>query len=137
MRFLRLLPLLLVGAATAVGQESDANAQQLAREVWKASGGENWSKVKRVRFTFIVEQDGKQLANAQHDWDVAAQTDHVKWKAKDGQDKDVTVNLASPGEDENAKAAYGRWTNDSYWLLAPLKVLDPGVKLAHEGQKDV
>jgi hypothetical protein len=69
---------------------------------------------------------------AEHDWDLAAKTDRVKWK-----DKDVTVNLAAPGDDENAKAAFGRWTNDSYWLLAPLKLLDPGVKLAYEGEKEL
>ena len=111
---------------------ADDNAQQLARAVWKASGGENWPKVKELRFTFIVEQDGKQVASAEHHWNVAAQTDRVKWKGKD-----VTVNLASPAQDEDAKAAHARWVNDSYWLLAPLKVLDPGVKLAHEGRKQV
>jgi hypothetical protein len=70
--------------------------------------------------------------SAKHEWDVAGQTDQVKWK-----DKDVKVNLAAPGTDDDAKAAFARWTNDSYWLLAPLKVLDPGVKLSYEGQKEV
>ncbi|MFN2412818.1 MAG: DinB family protein, partial [Pyrinomonadaceae bacterium] len=32
--------------------------------------------------------------------------------------------------------AYARWVNDSYWLLGPLKVLDPGVKLTYEGSKE-
>ncbi len=45
--------------------------------------------------------------------------------------------VASPGEGEDAKAAFGRWTNDSYWLLAPLKVLDPGVKRTAEGTKQL
>ena len=111
--------------AASAPDEPDAKAQQLAKEVWKASGGENWPKVKELRFTFIVEQDGKQLASAEHHWNVAAGTDRVKWKGKD-----VTVNLAAPAQDEDGKAAYARWVNDSYWLLAPLKVLDPGVKLS-------
>ena len=108
------------------------DAQQLAKAVWKASGGENWSKVKELRFTFIVEGEGKELARAEHHWDLVAQIDRVKWKGKD-----VTVNLASPAQDEDSKAAYARWVNDSYWLLAPLKVLDPGVKLSTEGTKQV
>ena len=108
------------------------DAQQLAKAVWKASGGENWRKVKELRFTFIVEQEGKELARAEHHWNVAAGTDRVKWKGKD-----VTVNLTAPAQDEDAKAAYARWVNDSYWLLAPLKVLDPGVKLTAEGTKTV
>ena len=127
-----LFPLLFLAAISLRAQESPEKAQQLARDVWKANGGENWGKVQEVRFTFIVEQDGKQLASAEHEWNVAAATDRVKWKGKD-----VTVNLAAPGQDEDGKAAYARWVNDSYWLLAPLKVLDPGVKVAYEGSKDV
>ncbi len=128
-----LLPVLLLSVSLGFqARAEDARAQQLAKEVWKASGGENWSQVKRLQFTFIVEDQGKELVSATHDWDVAAQTDHVKWK-----DKDVTVNLANPGNDENAKAAYARWTNDAYWLLAPLKVLDPGVTLTAEGKKSI
>lgn len=129
---LGLVPLLFVVAGPTRGQDSDAKAQQLARDLFKASGGENWSKVKQIRFTFVVEENGKQLARAEHDWDVAAQTDHVKWK-----DKDMTVSVASMPQDEANKAGFGRWTNDSYWLLAPLKVLDPGVKLSYGGSKEV
>jgi hypothetical protein len=127
-KFIYALVVLLICGRSIIADDS---AQQLATDVWRASGGENWDKVKEIRFTFNVEQEGKSLATAQHDWDVAAGTDHVKWK-----DKDVTVNLSAPAQDENGKAAYGRWVNDSYWLLAPLKLRDPGVKLQTEGQKE-
>jgi hypothetical protein len=121
-----------LGTIPVFAQESgDAKAQQLATDLWKASGGENWSRAKALDFTFVVEDNGQQLASAQHHWDMAAGTDQVKWKGKD-----VTVNLAAPAQDEEGKAAYARWVNDSYWLLAPLKVLDPGVKLAYEGTKE-
>ena len=125
------LAMVLTAAAPLTAQDPDAKAQQLAKDVWKASGGENWTHIKRLTFTFIVEQDGKQLASAAHDWDVAAGTDRVQWKGKS-----VTVNLAAPAQEEDGKAAYARWVNDSYWLLAPLKILDPGVKLSYEGQKE-
>lgn len=130
-RLLPLLPVLFFTTIPVHAQESQDKAKQLAKDVWKASGGENWGKVKEMRFTFVVEQDGKQLTSAEHDWNVAAGTDRVKWKGKD-----VTVNLAAPAQDEDGKAAYGRWVNDSYWLLAPLKILDPGVKVSYEGMKD-
>ncbi len=103
-----------------------------AKEIWQASGGENWNNVKELRFTFVVEQDGKTLASVQHDWNVSAGTDHVQWK-----DKDVTVSLTNPASDEDGKAAYARWVNDSYWLLAPLKILDPGVNVNDEGMKEM
>ncbi len=125
-----MVALFLVAGISPLHAEDDA--QQLAKAVWKASGGENWPKVQELRFAFIVEHEGKEVARAEHHWNVAAQTDRVKWKGKD-----VTVNLASPAQDEDSKAAYARWVNDSYWLLAPLKALDPGVKLTAEGTKTV
>jgi hypothetical protein len=113
-----------------VAAENAGGAGQLADAVWKASGGENWPNVKVIDFTFAVEKGGKTLVSAEHHWDVAAQTDHVKWKGKD-----VTVNLADPAGDEDAKAAYARWVNDSYWLIAPLKLKDRGLHVAEEGSK--
>ncbi len=110
-----------------LADENAGNADQLGAAVWKASGGENWPNVRAIDFTFAVEKGGQTVLSAEHHWDMAAQTDHVKWK-----DKDVTVNLLSPAADENAKAAYGRWVNDSYWLLAPLKLKDRGVHVASE-----
>ena len=127
----QLLLLFFVAASSFAAEESDTKAQQLAREVWKAGGGENWSRIAQLRFTFIVEEPGKQLIAAEHQWDLRANTDHVKWK-----DKEATADLSAPPADGDAKAAYARWVNDSYWLLAPLKILDPGVKLAYEGIKN-
>lgn len=114
------------------GEDQPAGPAQLGQAVWQASGGEHWPQVQRIDFTFAVEKGGQTVVSAEHHWEVAAQTDHVKWK-----DKDVTVNLAAPASDENAKAAYARWVNDSYWLLAPLKLRDQGVNLATEGSKEM
>jgi hypothetical protein len=123
--------LVMISGTTCFAADEGSNkADQLALDVWKASGGENWSKVKTLRFTFAVEQDGKTLASVEHNWNVAAGTDEVKWKGKD-----VTVNLMAPAQDEDGKAAYARWVNDSYWLLAPLKVRDRGVHVKYGGVK--
>ena len=116
---------------------SSATEAPLATELWKASGGENWDKVKQVDFTFAVEQDGKRLFTAEHAWNVAAGTDTVKWTDKQGKAHNVTVNLAAAPPDGEAKDAYARWVNDSYWLLAPLKIRDPGVKVEATGPKDL
>jgi hypothetical protein len=133
----RLVLSILVGLSPALvrpvlAAENTGEAGQLADAVWQASGGENWPNVKAIDFTFAVEKGGKTLVSAAHHWDVVAQTDHVKWKGKD-----VTVNLADPGSSEEAKSAYARWVNDSYWLLAPLKLKDRGVNLAAEGKKEI
>lgn len=110
--------------------EDSGNAGQLADAVWNASGGENWRNVKAIDFTFAVEKGGQKLVSAEHHWDVTAQTDRVKWKGKD-----VTVNLADPASDEDGKAAYARWVNDSYWLIAPLKLKDRGIHVVEEANK--
>jgi plastocyanin len=125
-------------AVTArAADESAAKAQQLATDLWQASGGENWAKVKEVHFTFAVEQDGKQLFSAQHVWNVAAGKDEVKWKDKEGKDHQVTADLVTPASDGEEKAGYARWVNDSYWLLAPLKIRDRGVNVEAGGPKDL
>jgi hypothetical protein len=103
----------------------DPKAEAIADSVIKASGGDNWPKVKRIGFTFNVEQAGKVLLSAKHEWDVTNHKDKVTW---DG--KTVTVDIKQPATDEDGKAAFQRWTNDSYWLLAPLKLRDPGTNLA-------
>ncbi len=122
--------------ARAAGESAD-KGQQMATDLWKASGGENWAKVKEVHFTFVVESDGKPLFSAQHVWNVPAGTDEVKWKDKQGKDHQATANLVTPASDGDEKTAYARWVNDSYWLLAPLKIRDKGVKVEAGGPKEL
>lgn len=124
--------ILPLGAAENAAEKG----RQLATEIWKASGGENWEKVREIQFTFAVEQEGKALFSAQHVWNVAAGMDEVKWQDKQGKDHQVTADLNVPPSDEEGKTAYSRWVNDSYWLLAPLKLLDRGVQVEAEGLKD-
>jgi hypothetical protein len=33
--------------------------------------------------------------------------------------------------------AYGAWVNDTYWLLMPYKLRDPGVQLAYDGEEEI
>jgi hypothetical protein len=127
----------LTAAAARAADESADKGQQLATDLWKASGGEDWAKVKEVHFTFVVENEGKPLFSAQHVWNLPAGTDEVKWKDKQGKDHQVTANLATPASDGEEKTAYARWVNDSYWLLAPLKIRDRGVKVEAGGPKEL
>jgi hypothetical protein len=131
------ISLLALAPGLRAAEESSAKEPPLATELWKASGGENWGKVKEIHFTFAVDQAGNRLFTAQHAWNVAAGTDTVKWKDKQGKDHDVTVKLGDPPQEGEGKDAYARWVNDSYWLLAPLKIRDPGVKVEATGPKDL
>jgi len=128
--------LTLIVPIAGAAEEASGKAEQLTMDLWKASGGDNWDKVNEMHFTFVVEQGGKQLFKAQHLWNVAKGTDEVKWTDKEGKDHQVTANLLTPPSDEEGKTAYARWVNDSYWLMAPLKIRDRGVKVEAEGMKD-
>lgn len=108
----------------------DANA--LADAVMNASGAQVWPRVTRIRFTFNVEREGKTVASVSHDWDVRAGTDTVITK-----DTTVTVNVRKSDHSGDEERAYARFINDSYWLLAPLKVKDPGVKLSTAEMREI
>lgn len=131
------ISLLASVAAMRGADEAATNMPPAAVDMWKAMGGDNWSKVKEIDFNFVVEQDGKALFTAQHKWNVAAGTDNVKWTDKEGKAHDVTANLTKPATEGHEKTAYARWVNDSYWLLAPLKLKDKGVKVEAGGPKDL
>lgn len=132
-RFVLVLLLLSIRSFAA----DNAASNSLVADVWKASGGEHWQNVKELRFTFEVESGGKIVASAKHDWNVAAGTDRVQWTDKEGNAKDATANLLAPAQEGDAKKAYARWVNDSYWLLAPLKIRDRGVNAAPDGIKNL
>jgi hypothetical protein len=131
------ITLLAIAPAMPAAAEPGRTEPPLATELWQASGGDHWDKVKQIDFTFAVEQDGKRTFAAQHSWNLVAGTDSVKWTDKQGKDHNVTVSLRAPPPDGEAKDAYARWVNDSYWLLAPLKIRDRGVKVEATGPKDL
>ncbi len=119
---MRLLSAVLTGLLATLAHAVGDPAQDLADAVTKASGADAFSKLHRLRFTFVAEDgNANVLLRAKHDWDLTKKTDEVAWK-----DKKVTLNLASPPTDGDGKEAFARWTNDSYWLLAPLKLKDGG-----------
>lgn len=116
----------------AFGEEPKKSAEDIANDLWKASGGEEWANVQEARFSFVLQQKGKQVLRADHIWNVPAKTDDVTWKDANGNEKHVKVNLADPGNSEDAKAAYARWANDSDCLFSTLKLKDPGVQVKTE-----
>src|SRR5690606_23816728 len=76
-----------------------------------------------------------QTVSVQHDWDLTTGVDTVTW---DG--KTVSINAWSfdaENATEEEKTAYSRWTNDTYWLMAPLKIGDPGCHLEALGEGEV
>ena len=108
-----------------------------------------WEKARQIRFDFVVEREGKRAAEFRHLWDRYTGDYRVHGADKSGAPYVVYFNVntregttflngrAVEGEEKKKllEAAYGRFINDSYWLLAPWKVMDPGVVRAYEGEK--
>ena len=122
-----LLSLGLFVAQDAPATQGSADGVDWKQRVLDRAGIEAWDSLKRLQFTFNVERPNGQTTSVQHDWNLETGVDTVTW---DGQTVEVNVwNYDAASASEQEKAAFRRWTNDSYWLLAPLKIGDPGVNV--------
>lgn len=124
---------------------SDPKALTLADQVMNAMGGQkNWDNTRYLRFTFFG-------GSRTHYWDKWTGRYRLEGKTKEGQAYVILMNLNTKegqayldgkpleGEalQERLKGAWGAWVNDTYWLLMPYKMKDPGVILAYDGQEQV
>ena len=143
----RWLAILLAASLIPVAagaEERDPRAVELARGVLEAMGGEEaWAATRFLRFEFF----GRRL----HHWDRHSGRHRVEGEDRDGnayvvlhnvqtREGTVTVNGEGVTGEDAAKwleNAYGMWVNDTYWLLMPYKMLDPGVNLAYDGEEEI
>ena len=133
---LGLVLLTLTGGCYAVNGKPLTNAEQadqLAHGVMLASGANAWPNARSVAFDFVV-YDGKDLKVRRHHlWNIKEGTDTVS-----SGDKTLKVDLVKPNMDDAEQTdAFKAWTNDSYWLLAPLKLFDGGVTRKYLGRREV
>lgn len=127
-------------------------AQTLAQKIFVAHGGPAFSDIKRIHFTFDVQNDSESTFKARHDWDLINKTDQIQWTKPDSTRLDLLLNLETntiikgtandaPITDNEAISiaadANRRWINDTYWLLMPLKLQDPGVLLSLESPRTI
>ncbi len=129
----------------------DPKAVKIAEETIQAMGGmDNWKNTAALRFNFVVAPEGQEARAVKHLWDRKNNRDHVEWKGKDGKMNVAWVSMTSregaawvdgkklEGDElkKMMETANSRWINDTYWLIMPLKLLDNGVNLKYEGEKD-
>jgi hypothetical protein len=141
---------LLVTGLAARADTKDAKAEQIARDMMQAMGGEDaWQKAHFVRFDFRVIDGNKVQAERSHLWDKQTGQYRLEDKTKEGQRRVVLFNLATQqgtvyvdgkkvegdAATKGLKGAYGSFINDSYWLSMPWKWLDMGVNLKYLGPK--
>jgi hypothetical protein len=143
------LSLVLVLSPAPLPAVSDPKATAVADRVLAALGGEAaWKATRFLRFDFVVESEGKIVASRSHYWDKWNGRYRVEGKNKQGSPYVVLMNLntrdgsawlaGKPAEGEAKKQllelGFGVWVNDTYWLLMPYKLRDPGVSLKLEGE---
>lgn len=149
-RHLYAILLLLAGASPALEAEADARA--IAEQLRQTMGAEAFDAARVLHFTWGVVRDGQQVVAYEHSWD--------RWTGDyrlSGTDREsglpwlalFNVNTrqgnvwlgdeayAGDALSEQFERAYGRFINDSYWLLMPWKWLDPGVELTHLGSEEI
>ena len=138
----------LAGAAAAA--ERDPRADAVGKELIAAMGGmQAWEKARLFRFDFVVVKEGKPVARFAHAWDRYTGDYRLSGTDKSGAPYTVLFNVntkagtafvngraaADERRGQMLENAYGRFINDTYWLLAPWKIFDPGVHLSYDGEK--
>ncbi len=127
----------------------DPKAVAAAERTIAAMGGAPaFAALRKLSFDWIVDRGGKEVARYHHEWDRWSGAYVVEGKNREGHviRTEFNVNdrkgrswkdgaLLEGKELEAAlESAYGRYINDSYWLVMPAKLFDPGVNLAWEGE---
>jgi hypothetical protein len=135
----RLLVATLLVCCSIVPAEAQQTADDVARRAIDVLAGPAWEKARYFAFTFNVERDGKIAASFPQRYDRYTGMYRVSGRNAKGEDYVVVMNV----NDRSGKAwvngvqvvesadllttGYRRFINDTYWLLMPLKSMDPGV----------
>ncbi len=147
MRTRMTLVLALLVAATLHAQADD-QARAAAQKAFDAHAGKAWEPARYIAFTFAVEREGKVVASFDHRLDRYSGEYRVSGKDKEGNDFVIRMNVntkegkawlaGKPVDDTKPwlERGYGRFINDVYWLLMPIKLLDPGTHLEYAGVQE-
>lgn len=137
-------PLLVSALIFAFPAAAQPSAEQVADQVMQALGGKDaWDATRFLRFTFAGRRT--------HHWDKWTGRHRVEGQTQEGQRYVVLHNINTRQGDawldgqklegdklkEWLDRAYQAWVNDTYWLLMPYKLRDPGVNLSYAGSEQI
>jgi len=148
-RWLWIAALAALGAAGCARTPTpESKAIAIADEVMRTLGGKAaWDRLPGLRWTFEVSVNDTLHPGRRHAWDKMSGWQRVEGRTRTGIPFCYIGNLNS-GEgrawmDGNAiegdslqkllKRSKSMWINDTYWMLMPYKLRDPGVHLAYDG----
>jgi len=149
-----LLPITLLGVvlhavpdSMKIASVSDPLAIPIADQVMSALGGaKRWNSLRGLRWSFEVAVHDTIRSSRRHSWDKHTGWHKVSGKTRDGIPFTFIDNIntgegrawmngqAIEGDSlaKLLKRAKSLWTNDTYWMLMPYKLRDPGVVLKYE-----
>ena len=128
----------------------DPAADALAKRTIEAQGGAAWAKARFLAFTFVVERNGQAAASFPQQWDRVSGDYRVSGLDPKGVPFTVVLNTKTKtgrawqngvevkdlsALKELLALGYRRYNNDTYWLLMPLMMLDPGVHRTAQGER--
>jgi len=124
----------------------ETTADSIAARMMQAHGADAWASAPYLRFNFAVETAGGTQVVGRHLWNRETGDYRVEWNQGSDSSYVALVNVrdvsdgvpsgtaylnGSQLEGEAGRRAredaYGRFVNDTYWLLVPFKTFDPGV----------
>lgn len=133
-------------------QKMDDKSKQLIKKIWEFSGGvKSWEESRYFQFTFNVERDNKISSSRHHWWDRYTGDYRLEYE----RNKDTVLVLFNVNSksgsvwkngqliinDSTAQTfiqnAYTAFINDTYWLVAHLKLEDPGVNVTFSGTEEI
>lgn len=127
--------------------KADALSAAVVQQLTDAMGGQKtWDNLPYFRFDFVAVRDGKEIARFRHWWDKRLGRCRVEgpddkgrivtaiFSLKDRKGRSYTDGIIDSDSTNIAnilKMGYERWVNDTYWVIMPFKLRDPGTILKH------
>jgi len=128
----------------------ETTADSVASRLLEAHGADALASAPYLRFNFAVETPGGTQVVGRHLWNRETGDYRVEWNQGSDSSYVALVNVrdVSDGVPSGAaylngsqlegeagrrarEEAYGRFVNDTYWLLVPFKTFDPGVNRSY------
>lgn len=124
----------------------------IAERSMQMMGADRFAEARVLDFTWAVERGGEQVAAFEHTWDRWSGDYRVSGTDRESGEPWIAIFNTHTrdgrawlgGEELDGEAlaaslerAYGRYINDTYWLLMPWKWLDDGVELAWVGSDEL
>ncbi|MBC5994879.1 hypothetical protein [Pontibacter cellulosilyticus] len=134
---LLLLCLLMLQTVFVLAQTSDAKAKSIADRVMKNMGGEKaWNDTRYLAWTFNNQYQVWDKHQNRFRWEKDSLVAVIDTQTKDGKVYVAGQELQNPEEKQKLlERAYALWINNSYWLVMPFKLQDPGVTLKYIGEE--